>query len=344
MVILLIVATLCISAGLTYYLSQPHAFLHVASVPNARSLHTRPVPVSGGVAILIAFAVAMLGNSGFYALSQPILWLGLTGFLIAIISFIDDTWDVPALYRLLVHFVAAYLLLWQGDLWLESLILPGLTIILPLPLTIIISLLFIVWMTNLYNFMDGMDGFAGGMALFGFGGFAVLGYWHDHLPFTLINLSLVSAVAGFLRFNFPPAKIFMGDTGASSLGFLAGALSLWGQQEGLFPLWIAFLLFSPFIVDATVTLGRRLLQREKVWLGHKSHYYQRLVQLGWGHLHTVLWEYGLMALCGISALGAFWLPIYAQWGLLSVWIIIYVGLIYWVNHLEQQTSLYKQVQ
>ncbi len=126
----------------------------------------------------------------------------------------------------------------------------------------------------------------------------------------------------------------MGDAGSSLLGFLAASLSLWASVEGIFPLWIAVLVFSPFIVDATVTLGRRLWRRERVWEAHKSHCYQRLVQHGWGHRKTVLWEYLLMMLCSISAVVTLYLAPTYQWWLLMSWIFVYVILIAWVNWLE----------
>ena len=190
-----------------------------------------------------------------------------------------------------------------------------------------------MWMINLYNFMDGMDGFAGGMTVIGFGTLAVIGV--EHQLFMTMNLLVVSATCGFLLFNFPPAKIFMGDVGSSSLGFLAAGFSLWGNYEGIFPLWIALLIFSPFIVDATVTLLHRLFRGEKVWQAHKFHYYQRLVELGWGHKRTVLWEYVLMGACSISALIAPLLPFYGQGALLIGRSIIYIGLMSWVNRLEK---------
>jgi hypothetical protein len=102
----------------------------------------------------------------------------------------------------------------------------------------------------------------------------------------------------------------------------------------MFPLWMAVLVFSPFIVDATVTLGCRMWRRERVWEGHKSHCYQRLVQLGWGDRKTVLWEYGLMMLCALSALTAFYLTPELQWSLLVAWVFVYVILIALVNRLE----------
>jgi len=334
MIFSLVIITFILSVLLTERFSRPQTIMYIVHEPNTRSLHTRLVPISGGVAMLVAFSISVVLSSWFYTPSQYVSWIGLSGLLVATVSFIDDCRHVPVLYRLSVHFFAAYLLLEQGNLWIESLVLPGIIVILPTSLQSVISLLFVVWMINLYNFMDGMDGFAGGMAVFGFGGLAILGGLNNQVSFMLLNLIVASAAAGFLVFNFPPAKIFMGDTGASSLGFLAAALSLWGSYENLFPLWVTFLLFSPFIVDATLTLVRRLLRHEKIWLPHKSHYYQRLVQLGWGHFRTVLWEYVLMALCSLSAVLAPLLPIYAQWGLLIVWIIVYLSLVYLVHYLE----------
>jgi UDP-N-acetylmuramyl pentapeptide phosphotransferase/UDP-N-acetylglucosamine-1-phosphate transferase len=188
-------------------------------------------------------------------------------------------------------------------------------------------------MINLYNFMDGMDGFAGGMTLIGFSTLAWLG--RADATFTDVCLIVAAASAGFLIHNFPPAKIFMGDTGSTALGFLTAACTLWGSKANLFPLWIAILVFSPFIVDATVTLLRRLLRGEKVWQAHRSHYYQRLVLLGWGHRKTVLAEYVLMLACAGSAVLAMELPPAGQTWLLVIWVFIYSLLIWGVGRLER---------
>jgi UDP-N-acetylmuramyl pentapeptide phosphotransferase/UDP-N-acetylglucosamine-1-phosphate transferase len=182
--------------------------------------------------------------------------------------------------------------------------------------------------------MDGMDGFAGGMALIGFGTFGVFGLLDGHLLFATVSLSLAAAAAGFLLFNFPPARIFMGDTGSATLGLLAGGLSLWGAREGLFPFWAALVVFSPFIVDATVTLLRRLLRRERVWQAHKTHYYQRLVQSGWGHRRTVLAEYALMAACSGSVLLARGADPMGQWALIGAWTAVYLVLMAGVHAVE----------
>ncbi|EIJ44291.1 UDP-N-acetylmuramyl pentapeptide phosphotransferase/UDP-N-acetylglucosamine-1-phosphate transferase [Beggiatoa alba B18LD] len=335
MVLVLMLFAFFIALGLTRQFTRPDAFLYVVNIPNQRSLHTRPTPITGGVAFLSGFAGAMFLMYFFYMeIQSHLLWIYLGALLIALISFLDDCYELSALKRLIIHIIATLLLLSQGGYWLTHLLLPNIAWLLPEGLQIVLSLFFVVWMINLYNFMDGMDGFAGGMAIIGFGTFAILGGLKGDMVFMLVNLLLISAVAGFLVFNFPPAKIFMGDTGSSTLGFLAAALSLWGQRYGIFPLWIAVLIFSPFIVDATVTLFKRLLRGEKIWQAHKTHYYQRLVQLGWGHRRTVLVEYGLMCACSLSALSALYFSPITQWILIIMWIVSYVGLMLAVSQLE----------
>ncbi|MGA7966980.1 MAG: hypothetical protein WCB49_14020, partial [Gammaproteobacteria bacterium] len=190
-----------------------------------------------------------------------------------------------------------------------------------------------------YNVMDGMDGFAAGMAIIGFGGLAALGYFAGEFVFTAAAL-VVSAVAlGFLVFNFPPARIFMGDTGSALLGLLVAGFVLFAQKRGIAPLWVGILLFSPFVVDATVTLVRRTLKGEAFWQAHRQHYYQRAVQLGWGHRNTVLFEYGLMAGCAVSAVAAVGLPISGQRVIIIGWVAVYIALAAMVAMIEGKRGI-----
>jgi UDP-N-acetylmuramyl pentapeptide phosphotransferase/UDP-N-acetylglucosamine-1-phosphate transferase len=182
--------------------------------------------------------------------------------------------------------------------------------------------------------MDGMDGLAGGMTVVGFGTFAILAWQTDDFLFASLSLIIAASAAGFLVFNIPPAKIFMGDTGSSTLGFLVAAFSLWATRNKIFPIWVTVLIFSPFIVDATVTLLRRLLRHEKIWKAHKSHYYQRLVRLGGGHRRTLLWEYVLMVACAASAFYAKQLSIQGQQLLIISWFVIYVLILLYIPRLE----------
>jgi UDP-N-acetylmuramyl pentapeptide phosphotransferase/UDP-N-acetylglucosamine-1-phosphate transferase len=117
----------------------------------------------------------------------------------------------------------------------------------------------------------------------------------------MLNFSIGAAALGFLYYNFYPAKVFMGDAGSIPLGFLAAAMGLWGWQQTHCPGWFPPLVFSPFVVDASVTLLKRALRGEKIWLAHREHYYQRLVQLGWGHRSVALIFYTLMFASGVSA-------------------------------------------
>ncbi len=334
MILFLFTITLLISAAFTRHFCHPKTIVCILDQPNERSLHTQPTPSTGGLAIIVALVFASFLTQLVYPIGPILINISLSVLLIASISLLDDWRHVAILQRLSIHFLAAYLLLWTNDFWITELVFPYFTWQLPLWIQIVFSVLFVVWMVNLYNFMDGMDGFAGGMAVFGFGTMAILGGLAEHVTFMLLNLLVVGAVLGFLIFNFPPAKIFMGDLGASTLGLLAVTFILWAKQQHIFALWIGLLLFSPFIIDATATLLRRLLQGEKIWLAHKTHYYQRLVEFGWGHKRTVLCEYGLMALCGLSAIWSTYLPMHGQWVLLACWAFIYGGLIYFVNQLK----------
>jgi hypothetical protein len=157
-------------------------------------------------------------------------------------------------------------------------------------------------MINLYNFMDGADGLAGGMAVVGFSAYAAAAGLAGNAHVALTSLCVAAAAAAFLVLNFPPARIFMGDSGSIPLGFLAAALGLLGWRDESWPLWFPLVVFAPFVVDASVTLARRALRGERIWEAHRSHYYQRLVLTGWTHRQLALAEYGLMLLTSVAAL------------------------------------------
>jgi UDP-N-acetylmuramyl pentapeptide phosphotransferase/UDP-N-acetylglucosamine-1-phosphate transferase len=315
-----------LAAALTRLFCRPDAPLRVLDYPNVRSLHRRPVPRTGGLAILAAIYLAGAAAALFGQWVSVLGWLAAGGLLLAVVSFYDDRRGLHFGYRLAVHVAAAGLLLAAG-LALEGFALPGRQWSWPAWIGAGASLLFTVWMVNLYNFMDGMDGFAGGMAVCGFGTLALLGAMGGGEIFAAVGLIVAAAAGGFLPSNFPPARIFMGDAGSAPLGFMAAGLSLWGTRDGLFPLWAALLVFSPFIVDASVTLVRRALRGERIWQAHKSHYYQRLVLLGWSQRQTVLAEYALFLACAGSALWAVRQPIVPQWGVLTFWALCYPLLI-----------------
>jgi UDP-N-acetylmuramyl pentapeptide phosphotransferase/UDP-N-acetylglucosamine-1-phosphate transferase len=322
-----------LAAFLTYWFSRRTSAFYIPDLPNPRSLHERAVARSGGLAIVLAMiaAVSVSGLPHTLLVAAPGLVPGFL--LVAAVSYVDDRWATPAALRLLVHLGSALLLV-KGGLSLATLHVPGLAIAWPGWIATGATLLFVAWMVNLYNFMDGIDGLAGGMAVVGFGAYAVLGYLAGDPAFAGASLIVAAAAAGFLLFNFPPARCFMGDTGSSALGFLAAAFALWSSYQWIIPLWISLLVFSPFVVDATVTLLRRIGAGERFWEAHDTHYYQRLVRVGWTHRRTVTAAYALMVFCAGIAAVALRAPVPGRWAVLGTVACVYVLLIRAVRGVE----------
>ncbi|MFX1802676.1 glycosyltransferase family 4 protein [Paraburkholderia sp. A1RO-5] len=301
-----ICAALC-AAVLGVLLKTGLAWRLATDIPNERSLHERPTPRVGGWGIIPVSVLAIL-------LLAPSLWLiALGAAFLAAVSQIDDRRGLPARVRFAAHFVVVLALIVVYPAAVPWWCLAGLAFLM-------------LWLVNLYNFMDGSDGLAGGMALFGFGAYAVAALLG---PAPLPELSwacaaVAGAAGGFLLFNLHPAKIFLGDAGSIPAGFLAGALGYWGWRSGAWPIWFPALVFSPFIGDASVTLIRRLLCGEKFWEAHREHYYQRMVRLGTGHAATALTWYLVMVAGIILALWALALSTALQWGIVAGWAVVLV--------------------
>lgn len=304
-----------LSFALTRWLAHPDAPIRMLDQPNERSLHAAPTPRTGGIAICLSLFATWLSLALVIQLQFFPLNILVGTVIIAVVAIFDDRHDLSAGLRLLVQFCAAVVMLYDGFL-LQGEAVPGIPFTTNTILLTATTVLLTLWLTNLYNFMDGMDGFAGGMAVIGFGALAVLGGGQGDLLFAGSALAVCAATAGFLWFNFPPARIFMGDSGSTTLGFLVAAFAIWGSRRGIAPVWLTLVVFSPFVVDATVTLLRRALRGEPVWQAHRSHYYQRLVQIGWGHRRTVLVEYAVMLVCAGLALAASTAGAHAQWSML----------------------------
>ena len=270
--------------------------------PNARSLHETPTPRIGGLGIMAGVAVASV-----WLADAALLPAMLGAFALASVSLLDDLRGLPVRVRFLAHFVAAVGCLYALGLsdW-----------------PLLAGTLAVVWMTNLYNFMDGSDGLAGGMAAIGFGALALAAWLGDAPGLATFCLAIAAAALAFLRFNFPPAQVFMGDAGSIPLGFLAAALGILGAMQNVWPWLFPLLVFSPFIADASVTLTRRALRGEKVWRAHRSHYYQRVVLLGATHRQLAWAAYALMLT--IAAL-AFVLLVLSQH---AAWLLILSGATY----------------
>ncbi|MEY4509006.1 MAG: hypothetical protein RLZZ450_1128 [Pseudomonadota bacterium] len=272
--------------------------------PNERSLHKQVVPRTGGLAVLlgVTLALAPFGRSETRAFWAVALCLG-------VVSFIDDRRGLPVLVRLLAQLGAASAVLvlfghGQPAWWLA------------------LAVLTTLWMTNLYNFMDGADGLAGGMGVLGFSSYAAAAWEADDAGMATLCACLAASTLAFLSRNLPPARIFMGDSGSTVLGFCAAAVGLYGHATQLWPLWFPGLVFLPFALDATVTLLRRAARRERLWQAHREHYYQRLIRSGWSHRQMACVAYLLMLGVGSSAVLTLTFVPTAGWLVLAAWLAV----------------------
>lgn len=250
--------------------------------PNPRSSHTVPTPRGGGVGIVFGFTLTSLG---LWAEGLVPAWMLLSvvggGLMVAGIGFLDDLGHVPIVWRLLVQVMAVvWGLFWTG--------------VGNFPYLLLVVLL--VWMINLYNFMDGIDGLAGMQAICAATSAAIL-MWPSQAGLAVWLLSLAAAAGGFMVWNFPPAKIFMGDVGSGFLGFVFGMLALVTSQTSAITLWSWAILLAVFVTDASLTLLRRVWAGQRFWEAHCTHAYQHLAKR-FGHLAVTV---------TVGAIGVFWL-------------------------------------
>jgi UDP-N-acetylmuramyl pentapeptide phosphotransferase/UDP-N-acetylglucosamine-1-phosphate transferase len=333
----LAVAFLC-ALGITWWLSRPGAWLAALDIPNERSLHDTPKPRGGGLGVLAGFGVGMVAAFGLLPADTAMPALVVAMMLVAGVSYADDRMHVGIGVRLAVQGLAAALAIGWGGLTPTILTLPGISVEIGTVLGFALAMLAVVWLTNLYNFMDGMDGLAGTMSCVGLGTLAWLA--SSQAPGLALLAGLLAAgAAGFLVWNAPPARIFMGDVGASTLGFAAAVLILWGDKSAAFPWWLGMLVFAVFIADATVTLVRRALNRERVWKAHRTHFYQRLVTLGWSHRRALTLNATLMLTCSLAAFSAQSVDPVWQWVTLVAVAALLGGTMVWITLLERTRTL-----
>ncbi|WP_065886426.1 MraY family glycosyltransferase [Pseudomonas sp. 31 R 17] len=281
----------------------------IIDIPNARSSHSVPTPRGGGVAIVLAF-LAVLPLVGWLDLVPwpSLVAAGGAGMVIAVLGFMDDHGHIAARWRLAGHFAAAaWALFWINGLaplnifgWALDLGLVG----------TVLAAVYIVWMLNLYNFMDGIDGIASVEAICACLGACLLYVLGGHPQMIWLPLLLAAAVGAFLVWNFPPAKIFMGDAGSGFLGITLAFFSLqaaWVKSDFF---WAWLILLGVFVVDATCTLVRRLVRGDKVYEAHRSHAYQFASRKYGKHLPVTM---------AVAAINVFWLLPIAAGVVLSGW-------------------------
>jgi Fuc2NAc and GlcNAc transferase len=289
-------AALVASVLLTYIARRFALSRGMLDVPNERSSHTQVTPRGGGVAIVISSTLAFLALVLKGEISHE-LFLALSGGIgVALVGYFDDRHRLPARIRLTVHVLAAlWALTWVrglGTVQLGEHMLhlgwagTGL------------SVLGIVWVVNLFNFMDGIDGIAAGEALFVAGAGALIASSYGGAGVSAAAWVFAWACAGFLFWNWHPARVFLGDVGSGYIGYITIVLALADAREHPVAIWIWFILGGIFFVDATLTLLRRLFRGDKVHEAHRQHAYQRLSRR---------WNSHLRVTCAVLAIDLFWL-------------------------------------
>jgi Fuc2NAc and GlcNAc transferase len=266
-----------LGCGLMRYVARKKSIL--IDQPNHRSSHEQPMPRGGGapMAIAIICAVALLG-----IIRSPLIppnWvitICIGGLAVAWVGWLDDRYSLSAKRRFLVHVIAA--------VWAAHWLLPENTAL----IYKFLAAFWVAWSINFFNFMDGIDGLAGAEAvLIGLGAGYIAGRVH-FAPTLAINWVIASAALGFLFWNWPPAKIFMGDAGSGFLGYAFGCLAIGSgpSLNGGFPTYL--ILLALFWGDASITLIKRIIRGERFWEAHKQHFYQKLVQKGYSHHEVTL--------------------------------------------------------
>ncbi len=277
----------------------------IVDVPNERSSHIRPTPRVGGIAIAM---VTLMGLALYWALNPRWTWTAVGAYalgasIIACISWLDDLDSISVGVRLVA----------QGTGAIVAILGLGHYTTLTLPVVgqlhlgwvgVPISFVWIVGLTNAYNFMDGVDGMAGGQALVAGIGWAVLGWVMDMPLVGGLGALLAATCTGFLYHNWQPARIFMGDVGSTFLGYSFAVLPVVAAQTDDRSAVAGILVVWPFVFDSAFTFSRRLRRREDVFAAHRSHLYQRLVIVGYTHRFVTL-LYATLALSGLAAAVAF---------------------------------------
>lgn len=302
---LLLAGITCVMSLLLTGVARTYALRHeVVDRPTARSSHNTPTPRGGGIAILVASALGMaIGVAARLTETNDAFTLGLGMLLLGVVGWIDDRRGLKVRTRLIVHIgVAIWTLHMFGGL---PALRMGTTSMEAGRLGYLIGAVGIVWSINLFNFMDGIDGLAGSQAIIIFGSAALLLSGYGVQSLATISAVVAAASAGFLVWNWPPAKMFLGDVGSGPIGYLAAGLAIASENRGSVPLLVFGIIACVLISDTTVTLARRFTRGERLGDAHRHHAYQRLAQAWGSHRRvTVLAAILTLGFAGLGAIGA----------------------------------------
>ncbi|MCE4955853.1 glycosyltransferase family 4 protein [Macrococcoides caseolyticum] len=295
----LILITIFISLIMSPIVIKLSHYIGALDKPNYRKVHTKPVSVLGGVVILISFLVGIYIGHPVEPEIKPII---IGAILINILGIFDDIFDLSAIIKLVGQIAIASIVVMHG-IKLDLITLPfGVVIefgILSIPMTI----LWIVAVTNAINLVDGLDGLATGVSMIALGTIGFIAILQHNIFIMMICSVLIGALLGFLKYNFYPAKIFLGDNGALMLGFIIGVLSLLGFKNiTLISLFFPIIILAVPFIDMSFAMIRRYRQGKPIMQADKAHLHHKLLGLGYTHAQTVILIYSIAILFSIAAI------------------------------------------
>jgi UDP-GlcNAc:undecaprenyl-phosphate GlcNAc-1-phosphate transferase len=292
-IILIVLVTFLTSALLTPFIIKAAHHVGALDIPNARKVHTKPIPRMGGLAIFGAF---LLGYMLFARTSNQMLSILIGGFIIVLTGLFDDIKPVPAKIKFILQIIAAGVVVFYGRIFLGRVTFLGLDFTFPVPLNYIVTILFMVGIMNAINLIDGLDGLSSGVSSIYFATIGIIAFILNKMQGldTILSLIMLGSTLGFLLWNFNPAKIFMGDTGSLFLGFTISVISLLGFKGAtLTSLIIPIVILAIPIFDTGLAILRRLLKGEKISAPDKEHFHHQLLKMKFGVKGTVLIIYAI---------------------------------------------------
>lgn len=290
--IISIILVTFISSFLLVILSKKIAtHINALDYPNERKVHKKPMPRIGGLAIYLAF---LIGYMFYGTISTQMISVLIGGFVLLITGLIDDIKPIKARYKFISQLIAACIAVLYGKLYFDNLTILGLNLVFPTSINMILSIIFIVAIINAINLVDGIDGLAGGISSIYFLTIAILGFILNKFGGLDIIMSLImlGSTLGFLVHNFPPAKVFMGDTGSMFLGFMIAVIALLGYKVATITSMIIplLILFIP-ILDTILAIVRRIIKRESIATPDKEHIHHQILKMTSSPTKTVLLIY-----------------------------------------------------
>ncbi|MBF7028699.1 glycosyltransferase family 4 protein [Staphylococcus kloosii] len=316
--LLLIIFSMIVSLILTPIIIKVSQKMDIVDKPNFRKVHTKPVSVLGGTVILFSF---LLGIWLGHPIETEVKPLVIGSVLIYLVGLIDDIYDLKPIIKLIGQIVAALVVVYYG-VTIDFISLPiGPTIhfgILSVPITII----WIVAITNAINLIDGLDGLASGVSAIALATIGFIAILQANIFIIMICSVLIGALLGFLCFNFHPAKIFLGDSGALLIGFIVGFLSLLGFKNITFvSLFFPIVILAVPFIDTLFAMIRRVKKGQHIMQADKSHLHHKLLDLGYSHRQTVLLIYSIAILFSLSSIILY---LSQSWGVIMMLILIVI--------------------